>query len=229
MSAASYPVIVASRGSVGLAGAIVATENSGRTLRITENPRLGGTAAWSVGTITSSRVPHQRALKTCAPPDDHYADMALFYGNPLEGRDNVKLRLRYPTYRPLGKFHVPRIIAVNPVRVRLLTHELVAVRSRLNPGCPRFTRGLEPLEGSRKIIGAAIDKASGQHDRIFESVRRPLRHVGRHRVAGIAHERNVSATPGRERIPLKNRPFVNRRTSFKYGAYIGVKIAEGRP
>ena len=87
MSATSYDVIVVGSGSAGLAAAIAAAENGARTLMIEKNPALGGTTAWSVGSITTSASPHQRAIDIYDTPDDHYADMALFHGERLKGRD----------------------------------------------------------------------------------------------------------------------------------------------
>ena len=92
MPATSFDVIVVGSGSAGLAAAISAAENGARTLMIEKNPSLGGTTAWSVGSITTSASPHQRAIDIYDTPDDHYADMELFHGERLKGRDNLKLR-----------------------------------------------------------------------------------------------------------------------------------------
>lgn len=92
MTTTSFDVIVVGSGSAGLAAAIAAAENGARTLMIEKNPALGGTTAWSVGSITTSASPHQRAIDIYDTPDDHYTDMALFHGERLEGRDNLKLR-----------------------------------------------------------------------------------------------------------------------------------------
>ena len=88
----NYDVIVVGSGSAGLAAAISAAENGARTLMIEKNPVLGGTTGWSVGSITTSRSPHQRARDIYDTPDDHFADMELFHGERLKGRDNLKLR-----------------------------------------------------------------------------------------------------------------------------------------
>jgi len=92
MPATSFDVIVVGSGSAGLAAAISAAENGARTLMIEKSPSLGGTTAWSVGSITTSASPHQRAIDIYDTPDDHYADMELFHGERLKGRDNLKLR-----------------------------------------------------------------------------------------------------------------------------------------
>lgn len=92
MSATSFDVIVVGSGSAGLAAAIAAAENGARTLMIEKNPTLGGTTAWSVGSITNGSSRHQRAIDIYDTPDDHFADMELFHSERLKGRDNLKLR-----------------------------------------------------------------------------------------------------------------------------------------
>ena len=88
----TYDVIVVGSGSAGLAAAIAAAESGAKTLMIEKNPALGGTSGWSVGSITTSSSPHQRAADIYDTPDDHFADMELFHGERLKGRDNLKLR-----------------------------------------------------------------------------------------------------------------------------------------
>ena len=92
MPMTSFDVIVVGSGSAGLAAAIAAAENGARTLMIEKNPTLGGTTAWSVGSITTSSSRHQRAIDIYDTPDDHFDDMELFHGERLKGRDNLKLR-----------------------------------------------------------------------------------------------------------------------------------------
>ena len=87
-----FDVIVVGSGSAGLAAAISAAENGAATLMIEKNPELGGTTGWSVGSITTSASPHQRAADIYDTPDRHFADMELFHGERLKGRDNPKLR-----------------------------------------------------------------------------------------------------------------------------------------
>ena len=100
MPATSFDVIVVGSGSAGLAAAIAAAENGARTLMIEKNPVLGGTTAWSVGSITTSASPHQRAIDIYDTPDNHYADMELFHGERLKGRDNLKLRRLLVNHTP---------------------------------------------------------------------------------------------------------------------------------
>ena len=56
-----------------------------------KNGRLGGSTAWSIGSITSTRTPHQLRSGIEDRPQDHYDDMPLF-AVELAGRDNDELR-----------------------------------------------------------------------------------------------------------------------------------------
>jgi fumarate reductase flavoprotein subunit len=58
---------------------------------IEKNPQLGGSTAWSVGSVTASATPHQARKGIVDKPEDHWRDMAGFNGD-LDGRDNPALR-----------------------------------------------------------------------------------------------------------------------------------------
>ena len=91
-AAAIFDVVVVGSGSAGLAAAIAAAEGGARTLMIEKNAALGGTSGWSVGSITTSGSPHQERAGIADGPDGHFADMELFHGDRLRGRDNEILR-----------------------------------------------------------------------------------------------------------------------------------------
>lgn len=86
-----YDVVVVGGGGAGLAAAIEARKLGREVLLLEKNPALGGSTAWSIGSITSSATPHQikRGIKDC--PADHWADMPAFAGD-LASRDNDELR-----------------------------------------------------------------------------------------------------------------------------------------
>jgi succinate dehydrogenase/fumarate reductase flavoprotein subunit len=87
----TFDVIVIGGGGAGLAAAIEARA-TGRTVALLEkNPKLGGSTAWSVGSITSTGTPHQLRAGIDDRPQDHYDDMPLFAGD-LAPRDNDELR-----------------------------------------------------------------------------------------------------------------------------------------
>lgn len=86
-----YDVIVIGGGGAGLAAAIEARALGRDVLLLEKNPALGGSTAWSIGSISASATPHQirRGIKDC--PADHWADMPAFAG-ALASRDNDQLR-----------------------------------------------------------------------------------------------------------------------------------------
>ena len=58
---------------------------------IEKNPELGGSTAWSIGSVTASDTPHQVRKGIVDSPEDHWRDMAGFNGE-LDPRDNAALR-----------------------------------------------------------------------------------------------------------------------------------------
>ena len=84
-------VIVVGGGGAGLAAAIEAAEAGARTVLLEKNQALGGTTAWSIGSVTASQTPHQRRQGIVDHPADHCADMPGFAGE-LAARDNEGLR-----------------------------------------------------------------------------------------------------------------------------------------
>ena len=86
-----YDVIVVGGGGAGLAAAIEARAAGASVVLLEKNERLGGSTAWSIGSITSSGTPHQRRRGIADNPADHWADMPGFAG-PLASRDNDALR-----------------------------------------------------------------------------------------------------------------------------------------
>lgn len=91
MSQDSFDVIVVGGGGAGLAAAIEARQAGATVLLIEKNPALGGSTAWSVGSLTATGTPHQAKRGIVDNPHDHWADMALFNG-ALDNRDNPNLR-----------------------------------------------------------------------------------------------------------------------------------------
>jgi succinate dehydrogenase/fumarate reductase flavoprotein subunit len=77
-------------GGSGLAAAIEA-RTLGAVVLIEKNPELGGSTAWSIGSVSASATPHQQRLGIKDRPEDHWRDMAGFNGT-LDARDNAGLR-----------------------------------------------------------------------------------------------------------------------------------------
>ena len=84
-------MVVVGGGGAGLAAAIEARAAGAQVLLVEKNPALGGSTAWSIGSITATGTPHQRRKGIEDSPADHWADMPGFAGE-LASRDNDALR-----------------------------------------------------------------------------------------------------------------------------------------
>ena len=87
----SFDVAVVGGGGSGLAAAIEARTAGRSVVLLEKNEKLGGSTAWSIGSITATGTPHQLRQGIQDRPEDHYADMPLFAGE-IAGRDNDELR-----------------------------------------------------------------------------------------------------------------------------------------
>jgi fumarate reductase flavoprotein subunit len=58
--ALSFGVVVVGGGGAGLAAAIEARAAGASVVLLEKNDTLGGSTAWSIGSITSTGTPHQR-------------------------------------------------------------------------------------------------------------------------------------------------------------------------
>ncbi|MFM7569205.1 MAG: FAD-dependent oxidoreductase, partial [Betaproteobacteria bacterium] len=84
-------VIVVGGGGSGLAAAIEARSLGRRVLLLEKNAKLGGSTAWSVGSISATNTRHQLRQGILDSADDHFDDLGLFCqktGLP----DNLALR-----------------------------------------------------------------------------------------------------------------------------------------
>src|SRR3990170_8367096 len=85
-----YDVVVVGGGGAGLAAASEAARLGRRVVLLEKNPDLGGTTAWSVGSVSATCTPHQiaKGIKDC--PEHHLEDLKRFSGE-LVHRDNLSL------------------------------------------------------------------------------------------------------------------------------------------
>ena len=84
-------VIVVGGGGSGLAAAIEAA-TVGRTVLLLEKAeKLGGTTAWSIGSISATATPHQISRGILDAPAGHFEDMPKFAAS-LQCTDNAALR-----------------------------------------------------------------------------------------------------------------------------------------
>ena len=91
MTEIAADVVVVGGGGTGLAAAIAAQSHGCSVLLLEKNRALGGSTAWSIGSITTTGTPHQRRQGIEDTPDAHCEDMPLF-AQGLAARDNDPLR-----------------------------------------------------------------------------------------------------------------------------------------
>ena len=91
MKANQFDVVVIGGGGAGLAAAATAAKLGCKVVLLEKNAALGGSTAWSVGSVTVTGSPHQRRRGIEDSCDAHFEDMGLFAGKFAE-RDNLSLR-----------------------------------------------------------------------------------------------------------------------------------------
>ncbi len=84
-------VIVVGGGGSGLAAASSAARLGRKVILLEKAAQLGGSTAWSVGSISATGTSHQRRAGIKDSPDEHFEDLGLFAG-ALANRDNLALR-----------------------------------------------------------------------------------------------------------------------------------------
>src|SRR3954449_11412876 len=84
-------VIVIGGGGAGLAAAAEAAQHGARVLLLEKNPALGGSTASSVGSISATNTPHQRARGITDSTQAHFEDLEVLAGR-YAARDNRVLR-----------------------------------------------------------------------------------------------------------------------------------------
>ena len=84
-------MVVVGGGGAGLAAAIEARAAGASVVLLEKNAQLGGSTAWSIGSVSSTGTPHQKRAGIADAPADHWADMPGFAGG-LAARDNDSLR-----------------------------------------------------------------------------------------------------------------------------------------
>ena len=84
-------VIVVGGGGAGMAAASESARLGRKTVLLEKNTELGGSTAWSVGSISATNTRHQQAHGIVDHPDAHFEDLEQFAGAKAN-RDNRALR-----------------------------------------------------------------------------------------------------------------------------------------
>ncbi len=171
-------VAVVGGGGAGLAAAIEARAVGRDVVLLEKNADLGGSTAWSIGSVSANATPYQARRGIKDRPEDHWRDMAAFNGN-LDARDNPALRriltaempdtLRWLVHHGIRFFgpmpeppHTkPRMHNVLPNARSYIVHLERAAR-RLGVQIHRSTRAVELAVEASRVIGVDCDTPAGR-------------------------------------------------------------------
>ncbi|HEX7387718.1 MAG TPA: FAD-dependent oxidoreductase [Castellaniella sp.] len=171
---AVFDVLVIGGGGSGLAAAIEAREAGASVTLLEKNPRLGGSTAWSIGSISATQTPHQRAQGIEDNPQQHWEDMPKFAGG-MDRPDNDALRkilcdevpaafqwlldsgVRFMGPMPEPPHRLPRMHNVLPNSRSYIYHlEKRARRDGVDIRCN--TRVIELVTEKGRVIGARVER-----------------------------------------------------------------------
>jgi len=171
----SFDVVVVGGGGCGLAAAIEARAAGREVVLLEKNAKLGGSTAWSIGSITATGTPHQIRSGIADRPEDHFEDMPLFAGE-LASRDNDELRhilcnevpeafrwllglgIRFYGPMPEPPHRLPRMHNVLPNSLSYIYH-LERHAHRIGVDIRPGTRASALLTEGETVTGVACDDA----------------------------------------------------------------------
>lgn len=170
-------VVVVGGGGAGLAAAIEARACGCEVILIEKNPALGGSTAWSIGSITATGTPHQIRRGIQDSPAEHWADMPRFAGD-LAPRDNDALRqvlcdhvpetfrwllalgVRFYGPMPEPPHQKPRMHNVLP-NARAYIYHLERHARRIGVGIHAGIRARQLVREGGRVVGVACETADG--------------------------------------------------------------------
>jgi len=169
--------VVIGGGGAGLAAAIEARALGRDVVLLEKAERLGGSTAWSIGSVSASSTPHQLRKGIKDSPEDHWRDMAGFNGD-LDERDNVALRrvmadampetfrwllrhgVRFYGPMPEPPHQKPRMHNVLPNSRSFITHLERAAR-RAGVEIKTSIRATSLVVDGRRVVGVDGEGPSG--------------------------------------------------------------------
>src|SRR5258708_18651125 len=108
----------------------------------------------------------------------------------------------------------PGVVTIEPTRVAAsLGHPRVGARNRLDDRGARLAVGLVTGERAFDVVAINRLETAGEHCGVLDRGCGALRHIGRHRMAGIAEQRHPAVAPMWQRLALQDRPLVAIRTN----------------
>jgi fumarate reductase flavoprotein subunit len=146
-----HDVVIVGGGGSGLAAAIEARALGRDVVLLEKNPQLGGSTAWSVGSVTATGTPHQARAGIVDSPESHWRDMADFNGD-LDPRDNVGLRRVLADEMP----DTFRWLLTHGVRFFGPMPEPPHTKPRMHNVLPNSRAFITHLEKAARRVGVAI-------------------------------------------------------------------------
>src|SRR5215469_282709 len=129
----------------------------------------------------------------------------------------------------IGQGRPPSIVLIDPVRISLIPKPGVGPRAQLYPRGAGLAGGFEATEGVGHAVPIHPFQATRKHCSVLDRHGGALRHIGHHGMASVTQKGDVPLAPPRQRIPIDQRPFVDRRAGCQNMPDLGMEADEGLP
>jgi succinate dehydrogenase/fumarate reductase flavoprotein subunit len=176
-------VVVVGGGGAGLAAASEAARMGRKVILLEKEDTLGGSTAWSVGSISATCTPHQLRRGIIDSPDEHFEDLEKLAGSHAN-RDNRELRRilvdhtteMFDWLRSLG------LVFVGPndepphryPRMHNVLPNSRAFPARIGRHCRKLgvdirlqTRAASLIREGERVVGVRTSGPNGQNGEIF--------------------------------------------------------------